>query len=110
MSGRRRALGTPPADPTRSDIPSAPRWQWRTFPVVAALVAGTLVGAFSHAADNDLAVAVRIAAVFGAAYVMIHLFVMNVIVAGRAKSRRDAAARGEHADDEYEHVIVGPDD
>ena len=88
--------------------PTSPRWQWRTFPVLAALVVGLTIGSFVDGRpDTDLGVAVRVVALAGFAYVLIHLFVMNVIVAGRIKRRRQMIDAG---DDEYEDVVVQPDE
>jgi hypothetical protein len=90
---------------------ASPDWRWRTFPVFAAFVAGLLLASLLNAeTDNALEAIVQIVAIGGAAYVLIHLFVMNVIVAGRIKRRDAAVARGEELDDEYEDVVVYPDD
>ena len=88
--------------------PSAsPNWRWRTFPVLAAFVGGLLIGSFAEGSpDSDFEVIVRVIALFGAAYVIIHLIVMNVIVAGRIKRRSAAAADDDEADGEYEDVVV----
>ena len=92
--------------------PSAsPRWRWRTFPVLAAFIGGLLVGSFAEGSpDSDFEIAVRVIAQFGAAYVVIHLIVMNVIVAGRIKRRDTAHTQGDKPNDDYEDVAVYPDD
>ena len=83
-----------------------PGWRWRTFPVFAALVVGLLIGSFVDGQpESDAGVAVRVLALLGTAYVLIHLFVMNVIVAGRIRRRDDAIARGEDVT-EYEDEVV----
>jgi hypothetical protein len=90
---------------------ASPDWRWRTFPVFAAFVAGLLLASLLNAeTDNALEAIVQIIAIAGAAYVLIHLFVMNVIVAGRIKRRDAAITRGEEIDDEYEDAVVYPND
>jgi hypothetical protein len=76
--------------------------------VLAGFAVGLTVGAFAGGtADNGFNQVVRVLAILGFAYVLIHLFVMNVIVAGRLR-------RGEHRTtdkrDEYEDVVVPPDE
>jgi hypothetical protein len=78
--------------------------------VLAAFVVGLTAGAFAGgSADTSFNQVVRVLAILGFAYVLIHLFVMNVIVAGRMKRRRllDDANGDEY---EYEDVVVHPDD
>jgi hypothetical protein len=101
---------TVPGATSHAQIDARPDWRWRTFPVAAAVVAGLVIGAFTHTADTDFAIAVRVVAVFGAAYVLIHMFVMNVIVAGRIKRRNAAIAGGTTPDEDYEDVVVPPEE
>lgn len=95
----------------KSQRPSAsPNWRWRTFPVFAAFVAGLLIASLlNRETDTTIEGAVQIAALVGASYVLIHLFVMNVLVAGRIRRREQSIARGEAPDDEFEDVVVHPD-
>lgn len=87
-----------------------PDWRWRTFPVFCALVAGLLVASFINGRPSNTAAAIiQLAAILGAAYVLAHLFVTNVIVAGRLRRRDEAIARGDD-DYEYEDEVVYPDD
>jgi len=87
---------------------TAPAWKWRTFPVLAAFVVGLTAGAFAGGtADNGFNQVVRVLAILGFAYVLIHLFVMNVIVAGRMK-RRGQQGIDDH--EEYEDVVIQPDE
>ena len=74
----------------------------------AALIVGLTFGAFAGGtADNGFNQVVRVLAILGFAYVLIHLFVMNVVVAGRIKRRE----RGGMDDrEEYEEVVVQPDE
>jgi hypothetical protein len=75
--------------------------------VLAAFVVGLTAGAFAGgSADSSFNQVVRVLAILGFAYVLIHLFVMNVIVAGRM--RRSDQARD--TDTEYEDVVLHPDD
>jgi hypothetical protein len=84
----------------------SPDWRWRTFPVFAAFFAGLLVASLlNFETDNAVEAIVQIVAICGAAYVIIHLIVMNVIVGGRSK-RRDAANADSDDVDEYEDVVV----
>jgi hypothetical protein len=88
---------------------ASPNWRWRTFPVLAAFVGGLLVGSFAEGSpDSDFEIGVRVIALFGAAYVVIHLIVMNVIVAGRIKRRDAANTSGNDSNGEYEDVVVYP--
>lgn len=88
-----------------------PDWQWRTFPVFCAFVVGLLIASIVNGEPgNALGAIVQLAALVGVAYALIHLFVMNVIVAGRAKRRDAAIARGEAPADEWEDEIVYPEE
>ncbi len=88
--------------------PAFARWKWRTFPVFAALMVGLTIGTFIDGRpDTDLGVVVRVLALVGFAYVLIHLFVTNVIVAGRIKRRAQSTEDG---DAEFEDVVVQPDE
>ena len=121
MTRRRRpvsrqtpARGKPPPPPILAPSgepasPAAPRWRWRTFPVLAAFVIGLLVASFINGRpSNGAAAAVQIAAIAGFGYVLAHLFVTNVIVAGRVRRRRRAIERGEQPSDDYEDEVVYP--
>jgi hypothetical protein len=94
--------------------PAAPRrvspdWRWRTFPVFAAFVAGLLIASLlNFETDNAVEAIVQIVAICGAAYVLIHLVVTNVIVAGRIKRREEQVADDD--DDDYEDVVVYPEE
>ena len=88
---------------------AAPRWKWRTFPVLAAFIVGVTGGAFAGGtADNGFNQVVRVLAILGFAYVLIHLFVMNVLVAGREKRRQLDGTRT--IDEVYEDVVVTADE
>jgi hypothetical protein len=84
-----------------------PDWRWRTFPVFFAFVTGLLLAGFLNGAPTNTAAAVaQIAAVAGFGYALAHLFVANVIVAGRMKRRRQAMERGEEPADDFEEALV----
>lgn len=88
-----------------------PEWKWRTFPVFFALVSGLLIASFLNGTpDNTIAAIVQIAALAGFFYGLVHLFVVNVIVAGRAKKRAEAEARGISLDDDFEEETIYPDE
>lgn len=91
---------------TEPSHPSAsPGWRWRTFPVFAAFVAGLLIASLvNRETESAFEGAVQIAALVGVSYVLIHLFVMNVIVAGRIRRRERAS------NDEFEDVVIHPDE
>jgi hypothetical protein len=79
--------------------------------VFAAFVAGLIIGSFVDGRpDTDLGVVVRVIAIASATYVIIHLVVMNVIVAGRIKRRDAANADGVESEEEYEDVVVYTND
>lgn len=87
-----------------------PQWKWRTFPVFCALVAGILIASVANGVpDNAAAAVLQIAALGGVGYAIAHLFVTNVIIAGRIR-RRDALASvaPEATDDEWVDEIVHP--
>jgi hypothetical protein len=84
-----------------------PDWRWRTFPVFAAFVAGMLLAfVVNGATQNPIAFIFAILAILGCVYSAIHLFVMNVIVAGRVRRRQRALARGETPPEDMEDVVV----
>jgi hypothetical protein len=88
---------------------ASPDWRWRTFPVLAAFFAGLLIASLLNTeTDHAVEAIVQIVAICGAAYVLIHLVVMNVIVAGRIKRRDAAIARGEEPEEQFEDVVVYP--
>ena len=92
------------------DAPVYPRWTWRTFPVFMAFVCGLLLASLVNGQpQNDVAALVQILAVLGLGYCIAHLFVVNVIIAGRIKRRNAALARGETPPDELETELVYPD-
>src|SRR4029079_4986531 len=70
-----------------------PDWGWRTLPVVAGFFVGMLVAFLANGeTQNPVAFIPAILALLGCVYAAIHLFVMNVIVAGRVRRRERAAA------------------
>lgn len=88
-----------------------PDWRWRTFPVFFAFVVGLLVASFVNGRPgNDVAAAVQIISLLGLGYGLAHLFVVNVIVAGRIKRRREAIDRGETPGEEVEEELVYPEE
>lgn len=114
MSKKKRRSTTtalPLRDGADSDPPPRAAWQWRTFPVFVALAAGLFFGSFLDGRpDTDLGVAVRVLAVLMVSYAIIHLFVVNVIVAGRIRRRRETVARGEIPEEDLEDELVYGED
>ena len=101
----------PARDGASDDAVARPVWRWRTFPVFVALAAGLFFGSFLDGRpDTDLGIAVRVLAVLMISYAIIHLFVVNVIVAGRMKRRREAMARGETPEEDLEDELVYGED
>ena len=80
---------------------SRPDWRWISFPVFAAFIFGALLASFLDKPNTDFAVAVRIFLVFAAAYCVIHIFAMYVILP-RRRSRSTAKP-------EYEEELVYDD-
>jgi hypothetical protein len=85
-----------------------PAWQWRTFPVLAALSAGLVLGSTFPI--------LFIAGLLGVSYAVAHLFVTNIVVAGRIRRREKelvmAREMGVSDDDgdEWEDAVVHPDE
>jgi hypothetical protein len=90
--------------------PRLPEWRWRTFPVFFAFVAGVLLASLINPPNSDFGYAVQIAALAGFGYGIAHLFVVNVIVAGRLKRRRQAIERGETPPEDFEEELVYKDE
>jgi len=110
-----RAAERAPHEQRRSDVAAGdPERRWRTFPVLAAFVVGLLIASIVNGRPaNEAAAALQIAAIFGVGYVLAHLFVLNVIVAGRIRRReaaRAAAAGDEDDDGEWVDEVVHPDE
>jgi hypothetical protein len=95
---RRRGVSDP--------APGLPHWRWRTFPVFFAFVTGVLVASLVNPPDSNIGYAVQLAALAGFGYGLAHLFVTNVIVAGRLKRRHRAAERGESLPEDFEEELV----
>ena len=91
-----------------------PRWQWRTFPVFFALVTGLLVASILNRNPDTAALVVYLVAVAGFGYGLAHLFVTNVVVAGRLRRGGETAAPAEVSadapDDAWEEETVYPDE
>jgi hypothetical protein len=107
--------GRGPAGGARGqETPNLPDWRWRSFPVFAAFVAGVLVDSLINPASSDPALALRLLAIFGVCYAVVHVVVTNVIVARRIR-RYEREGEGAHAtapdestDDEWEDEVVYP--
>ncbi len=87
-----------------------PDWRWRSFPVFTALVTGVLIDSLISPPSNTAGQVLRIAALLGFGYVLAHLFVVNVIVAGRVRRREKAIARGEVPADDFVEEAVYPEE
>ncbi len=114
---RRRAKGGAPSRPapaSRQAPASAgralPQWRWRTFPVFFAFVTGMLVASLVNPPSGNVGSAVQLVALAGFGYGLAHLFVTNVVVAGRLRRQRQAAERGEPAPKAFEEELVYPDE
>lgn len=87
-----------------------PQWKWRTFPVFFAFVAGLLVASIINPPNGDAGYALQLGALAAFGYGLAHLFVTNVIVAGRLRRQRQAAERGEEPPEAFEDELVYPDE
>ncbi|MBI2723687.1 MAG: hypothetical protein HYX50_01360 [Chloroflexi bacterium] len=86
-----------------------PGWRWRTFPVFFAFVSGMLVAFLSNGGTvNPLAFVLLIAALAGFFYGVVHMFVVNVVLARRVRRRAQADARGEDLPEDFETELVYP--
>lgn len=121
MSRRKaRARRSPNAVPEPERIPAAhpaqsgqpyPGWRWRTFPVFAALVVGMLIAfVVNEGSVNPVAFALQLLALLGVGYAIAHIIVVNVVLAGRTRRRREAIERGEPDEDDLEDVVVYDDE
>lgn len=102
---RQSASGTPAAQSAATAPGRRPRarpdWRWRSFPVFAAFVSGLLLAFLvNEGSVNPVAFVLQIAALLGVGYSIAHLFVTNVIAAGR---RRRADPDGDTED-----IVVYP--
>ena len=113
---RKRAKAAPgrPAPAARSATASKsralPQWRWRTFPVFFAFVAGMLVASLVNPPNGNAGYAVQLVALAGFGYGLAHLFVTNVVVAGRLRRQRKAAERGESPPEAFEEELIYPDE
>ncbi len=95
------------ASPTANSQPQSkkrtrPDWRWRSFPVFASFATGMLIAfVVNQGSVNPIAFVLQLAALLGVGYSIAHLFVTNVITAGRTRRVRE---------EETEDVIVHPDD
>lgn len=98
-----------PLQADSAPLSPAARWQWRTFPVFCAFIAGLLIASLLNRETNTNAEAmIQYGALLGAAYIVVHLFVTNVIVAGRIKRRDAILARGETPPEDFEDELIYP--
>jgi len=102
---RARVRAAEAARPARN----LPRWRWRTFPVFVAFVAGVLIDSLFSPPTNAAGLVLRFLAIAGMGYALAHVFVINVIVAGRLRRQQQAEARGD-AEDEWVDEVVHPDE
>lgn len=111
IRGVRRAApaGTDPRE-TPAVRPNLPHWNWRTFPVFAAFVAGLLLDSIINPPASGLGMALRVIGLLGAGYVLAHVIVVNVIVAGRIRARDKVLAAGEDPEVEWVDEVVHPDE
>jgi hypothetical protein len=96
------------SDTSASSTRHFPDWRWRSFPVFAALVTGVLIDSLISPPSNTAGQVLRIAALAGFGYVLAHLFVTNVIIAGRIKRREKALARGETPEEDFVEEAIYP--
>lgn len=107
---RRPKLVTTKPKETRSNtsedrVPNLPDWRWRSFPVLAAFIAGVLLDSIINPPASDAAVVLRVVAVLGAGYCLAHLFIVNTIVARRIKARQKTIDAGSDGDEWVDEVV-----
>jgi hypothetical protein len=79
--------------------------------VFAAFAGGALLSfLIDGGSHNPVAFFAQLAALLGVAYSLAHMVVTNVVLASRARRRREAAGRGEAPGEETEEVVVYADD
>ena len=101
MANKKRSANAAPAAHPKKPR-TRPDWRWRSFPVFAAFATGMLIAfVVNERTVNPVAFVLQLAALLGVGYSLAHLFVTNVITAGRTRRVRG---------DETEDVIVHPDD
>lgn len=85
-------------------------WRWLTFPVFFAFATGLLIASLLNVeTDSTLEGVVQIAALLLFGYALAHLIITNVVVAGRVR-RRQRAAPGDQAPEDWEDEVVYPDE
>lgn len=117
-AGRTRRVARPSKAAAATDeqtdtvgrMPNLPNWRWRSFPVLAAFIAGVLLDAIINPPQSDAAVVLRVIAVLGAGYCLAHVVVVNTIVARRIKAREKAMAATGSEDEEWVDEVVHPDE
>ncbi len=111
-STKQRAISAASPNTSPQPRPNAralPQWRWRTFPVFFAFTAGLLVASIVNPPSNGFGYVLQFAALGGFGYALAHLFVTNVIMAGRLKRRRRALERGETPAEDFEEELVYSD-
>lgn len=86
-----------------------PEWRWRTFPVFFAFVSGMLIAFIAVANSTELGLALFFVALFGVGYGVAHMFVRNIMVAGRLRRQRLAQQR-QQQEAETEEELVYPEE
>ena len=74
------------------------------------MVTGVLIDSLISPPSNSAGQVLRIAALLGFGYVLAHLFVTNVIVAGRIRRRDKAIERGETPAEDFVEEAVYPEE
>jgi len=69
-----------------------------------------LVASLINPPGTTVGYVVQLGALAGFGYGLAHLFVTNVVIAGRLKRQREAAARGEPQPETFEEELVYPDE
>ncbi|MEX0750185.1 MAG: hypothetical protein WD359_05190 [Dehalococcoidia bacterium] len=115
MAARNQKGATTAPSPTlteaqRSKIANLPDWRWRTFPVFFAFFVGMLVMAVLNGApDNQLAAIAQFVVLAALSYGLARIVVRKLLMERRLTRREKQIARGEPVDDEYEDVVVYPE-
>lgn len=94
----------------RTATPALSDWKWRTFPVLFAFAAGMLLMALLNGTPNNTVAAIaQIVALAAVGYGASRIFVRKVIWERRMRDRGVSPRSRDEPDEEYEDVVVYPE-
>lgn len=118
MAKKKRVRARAQQQAQRTAAPRAPRadevvrtWKWLTFPVFFAFVSGLLIASVANGEpETPFSAALQIVALLGVGYGVAHLFMRNIIIAGRIRRRQIEIARGIEPKGDFEDEVVYPEE